>query len=151
MKKLFLLFSFLAVFAFNLTAQTGVGYDRTVVNNGLYVDQHIDTMANTDTSINYLSRRDYANYYELDIYITAISGTTLDTVYLEHAQYVPSSYSTPSDWKIIETHPVSTANSTWNVSKTGNRGPGYFRVRSKATGTQSTVVRTYFTSWRKTT
>ena len=151
MKKLFLLFSFLAVFAFNLAAQTGVGYDRTVVNNGLYVDQHIDTMTNADTVINYVSRRDYANYYELIIHVQSLSGTALDTIYLEQASYVPSSYSTPTKWNVLETHAVSTANSTWIIKKTGNCGPGYLRVRTKSTGTQSTEVQTYYQSWRKTT
>lgn len=151
MKKLFLLFSFLAVFAFNMSAQVGVGYDRTVVNNGLWVSQSIDTMTNTDTVINYVSRRDYANYYELIIHVSSLSGTALDTVYLEQASYVPSSYSTPSDWNILETHAVSTANSTWVIKKTGNTGPAYLRIRSKSTGTQSTVIRTYFAAWRKTT
>ena len=39
-----------------MSAQVGVGYDRTVVNNGLWVSQSIDTMTNTDTVINYVSR-----------------------------------------------------------------------------------------------
>ena len=151
MKKLFLLFSFLAVFAFNLTAQTGVGYDRTVVNNGLYVAQHLDTLTNADTVINYVARRDYANYYELIIHVQSLSGTALDTIYLEQASYVPSSYSTPTKWNVLETHAVSTANSTWIIKKTGNTGPGYLRVRTKSTGTQSTEVQTYYQSWRKTT
>ena len=151
MKNSLFLFTFLVAFAMNLTAQVGVGSDRTVVNNGLWVSQSIDTMTNTDTVINYVARRDYANYYELIIHVSSLRGTALDTVYLEQARYVPSSYSTPSDWNILETHAVSTANSTWVIKKTGNTGPAYLRIRSKSTGTQSTVIRTYFAAWRKTT
>lgn len=155
MKKLLFLFALvLAAFTVDqssINAQVGVGYDRVVVNNGLYVDQHIDTLTNTDTVINYLARRDYANYYELVIQASSLSGTALDTIYLEEAKYVPSSYSTPSYWNILETHAVSTANSTWKIKKSGNTGPAYLRVRTKSTGTQSTEVRTYFAAWRKTT
>ena len=151
MKKLFLLFYFLAVFALDLKAQTGAGYDRTVVNNGLYVSQSIDTLTNTDTVINYVARRDYANYYELIIHAAGLSGTMLDTIYLEQAAYVPSSYDTPTKWNVLETHAVSAANSTWIIKKTGNCGPAYLRIRTKSTGTQSTEIRTFFQSWRKTT
>jgi len=137
MKKLFL-FLFLACGALQMNAQS------------LYINTvDYDTLTNADTVLNIIPGRDYAMYYEVLIDVTAISGTTLDTIYIEQAAWKPQGAGFPTDWHVLASHPVSTASSTWQAIKSGNCGPGRLRIRSKSTGTQSTAIKTATQIWRK--
>lgn len=142
MKK-FLIFIFLAI---GLSA-----YSQNVVqlhNGNAYALRSIDTLTNADTVTNTGIEKDHSVYYEVHILGASISGTILDTVYIEHAAYVKGSIVTP-DFTTIATHPISTTGTTWAAIKTGNVGPGTIRIRTKSTGTQSTRLITTLQTWRK--
>lgn len=127
MKKLFVILSFLACFAISdkLTAQV---YSLNTVD--------IDTLTNADTVLNTVTGRPYPFEYEVHINITSISGTALDTIYIEQAARGTT------DWIVKDSHPVGTNTSTHTAIKSGFCMGGDLRIRSKSTGTQSTRVKT---------
>ena len=134
MKKLFVILSFLACFAISdkLTAQV---YSLNTVD--------IDTLTNADTVLNTVTGRPYPFYYEVHITATSLSGTMLDTVYVEQAARGTT------DWIVLASQAIAATTGGDKFIKTGNCLGGDLRIRTKSTGTQSTRMKTSTQIYKK--
>ncbi len=122
MKK-FTLFLFLALFCV-------LGQSQTLTT----VD--IDTLTNADTVLNNVNGRTYPLNYEVHYTVAGISGTILDTIYVQRAA------NGTTDWITDTATPISGLNTTWTGKLTGSCLGCTLRVKVKSTGTQSTRVKT---------
>lgn len=135
MKKLLfficLIFSFVAI-------QTEVKAQVYSLNT---VD--IDTLTNADTVLNTVTGRPYPFYYEVHITATSLSGTLLDTVYIQQAARGTT------DWITLASQALAATTGGNLFIKTGNCLGGNLRIYTKSTGTQSTRIKTSTQIYKK--
>lgn len=96
----------------------------------------IDTLTNADTVTNAINGRTYPFDYEIHYTVAGISGTILDTIYVQRAAHGTT------DWITDSATPISALNTTWTGKVTGSCLGCKLQVKVKSTGTQSTRVKT---------